>query len=160
MLIHPQFDPIAFSIGPLGVHWYGLMYLLGFLAFWLLGRRRAQDYWRGVTPTMLRTFFSGAFWRCAGRQAGLLSFLSACVVLDPSPSDLLGLAGRNECAWRSVGSAYRDGALCSQTWHAVLAAERILWLRSYLWDFFSAASGTLSMASFGAGQLRRTFRGP
>ena len=50
MLIHPQFDPIAFSIGPLGVHWYGLMYLLGFLAFWLLGRRRAQDYWRGVTP--------------------------------------------------------------------------------------------------------------
>lgn len=27
MLIHPQFDPIAFSIGPLGVHWYGLMYL-------------------------------------------------------------------------------------------------------------------------------------
>ena len=50
MLIHPQFDPIAFSIGPLGVHWYGLMYLLGFLAFWLLGRRRAQDDWRGVTP--------------------------------------------------------------------------------------------------------------
>lgn len=50
-------------------------------------------------------------------------FLSACVVLDPSPSDLLGLAGRNECAWRSVGSAYRDGALCSQTWHAVLAAD-------------------------------------
>ena len=67
MLIHPQFDPIAFSIGPLGVHWYGLMYLLGFLAFWLLGRRRAQDDWRDAyitkpfSPKLLRTFFSGAF---------------------------------------------------------------------------------------------------
>jgi len=28
-------NPIAFSIGPLAVHWYGIMYLLGFLG----GRR-------------------------------------------------------------------------------------------------------------------------
>jgi len=41
MLIHPQFDPIAISIGPLAVRWYGLMYLAGFLAFLWLGKRRA-----------------------------------------------------------------------------------------------------------------------
>jgi len=40
MLIHPQFDPVALSIGPLKVHWYGLMYLLAFLQFWWLGKRR------------------------------------------------------------------------------------------------------------------------
>ena len=28
--IHPQFDPIALSLGPVAIHWYGLMYLLGF----------------------------------------------------------------------------------------------------------------------------------
>ena len=42
MLIHPQFDPIAVAIGPLAVRWYGLMYLLAFLQFWWLGRRRIQ----------------------------------------------------------------------------------------------------------------------
>jgi len=40
VLIHPQFNPVALSLGPLSVHWYGLMYLLAFLQFWWLGRRR------------------------------------------------------------------------------------------------------------------------
>jgi len=40
MLVHPQFDPIAFSLGPLAVRWYGLMYLLAFASFFLLGRWR------------------------------------------------------------------------------------------------------------------------
>ena len=37
MLVHPQFDPIAVQAGPLAVHWYGLMYLIGFTLFYLLG---------------------------------------------------------------------------------------------------------------------------
>ncbi|MGB0129091.1 MAG: prolipoprotein diacylglyceryl transferase, partial [Rhodocyclaceae bacterium] len=43
MLIHPQFDPIAFSAGPLSVRWYGLMYLAGFALFIVLGRWRARQ---------------------------------------------------------------------------------------------------------------------
>jgi phosphatidylglycerol:prolipoprotein diacylglycerol transferase len=39
MLVHPQFDPIAFKLfGPLAVRWYGLTYLLGFALVWLVGR--------------------------------------------------------------------------------------------------------------------------
>jgi phosphatidylglycerol:prolipoprotein diacylglycerol transferase len=41
MLIYPGFDPIAFRIGPVKVHWYGIMYLLGFASGWWLGRVRA-----------------------------------------------------------------------------------------------------------------------
>jgi len=40
MLVHPQFDPVAVQLGPLAIHWYGLMYLAGFMAFLWLGRRR------------------------------------------------------------------------------------------------------------------------
>lgn len=40
MLHYPQFDPIAVQIGPLAVHWYGLMYLLGFALVWVLGKWR------------------------------------------------------------------------------------------------------------------------
>ena len=39
-MIHPQFDPIAFSLGPIAVRWYGLMYLLAFAAVLVLGRMR------------------------------------------------------------------------------------------------------------------------
>jgi phosphatidylglycerol:prolipoprotein diacylglycerol transferase len=35
-------DPIALSLGPVQIHWYGVMYLLGFIAAWWLGRRRVR----------------------------------------------------------------------------------------------------------------------
>jgi phosphatidylglycerol:prolipoprotein diacylglycerol transferase len=42
MLHYPEFDPVAVHLGPLAVRWYGLMYLIGFSAGWLLGRYRAK----------------------------------------------------------------------------------------------------------------------
>ena len=33
MLVHPQFDPIAIQLGPVGIHWYGLTYLVAFGLF-------------------------------------------------------------------------------------------------------------------------------
>ena len=42
MLVHPQFDPVAIHLGPFGIHWYGLMYLLGFVSFIWLGRKRLR----------------------------------------------------------------------------------------------------------------------
>ncbi|WP_332674384.1 prolipoprotein diacylglyceryl transferase [Aromatoleum sp.] len=42
MLIHPQFDPIAISIGPLAVRWYSLMYLVAFVLVIVLGRLHAR----------------------------------------------------------------------------------------------------------------------
>jgi phosphatidylglycerol:prolipoprotein diacylglycerol transferase len=43
MLIHPQFNPVAIAIGPLAVHWYGLMYVCAFAAFISLGRYRIRS---------------------------------------------------------------------------------------------------------------------
>jgi phosphatidylglycerol:prolipoprotein diacylglycerol transferase len=42
MIAYPDFDPVAFSIGGVKVHWYGLMYVVGFIAGWWLARRRAM----------------------------------------------------------------------------------------------------------------------
>lgn len=42
MIYLHDIDPIAFSLGPLPVHWYGVMYLLGFAAAWWLGRLRIR----------------------------------------------------------------------------------------------------------------------
>ena len=43
MLTHPQFDPVALAIGPVAIHWYGLMYLLAFFQFIALGRLRIRQ---------------------------------------------------------------------------------------------------------------------
>jgi phosphatidylglycerol---prolipoprotein diacylglyceryl transferase len=52
MLVHPQFDPIALSLGPIAIRWYGLMYVLAFAIFVLLGRVRVkQGLSRGLTAS-------------------------------------------------------------------------------------------------------------
>ena len=43
MFVHPDIDPVAVAIGPLAVHWYGLMYLLSFLIGWGLGIVRTKQ---------------------------------------------------------------------------------------------------------------------
>jgi len=43
MLVHPQFDPIALQVGPVAIRWYGLMYLVGFVLFIVLGKLRARQ---------------------------------------------------------------------------------------------------------------------
>ena len=42
MIQYPHLNPIALKIGPLRIHWYGIMYLLGFAAGWALARKRAS----------------------------------------------------------------------------------------------------------------------
>ncbi|GAA0225696.1 prolipoprotein diacylglyceryl transferase [Castellaniella daejeonensis] len=41
---YPHIDPIALQLGPIAIHWYGLMYLAGFGLAWLLGRWRIQHH--------------------------------------------------------------------------------------------------------------------
>ena len=53
MLVHPDINPVAFSIGPVAVRWYGLMYLAGFACAWWLGIRRIA---RGMAPVTREQF--------------------------------------------------------------------------------------------------------
>jgi phosphatidylglycerol---prolipoprotein diacylglyceryl transferase len=76
MLIHPQFDPVAVSLGPLAVRWYGLMYLAGFMAFLWLGRRRAaRQPWHGMTAAHLDDLlFYGVLGVIVGGRLGQVLF--------------------------------------------------------------------------------------
>jgi phosphatidylglycerol:prolipoprotein diacylglycerol transferase len=49
-LTYPNIDPIAISIGSLAIHWYGVMYLVGFAGGWWLARYRAGRPGSGWTP--------------------------------------------------------------------------------------------------------------
>src|SRR5690606_1246118 len=60
-------DPIAIQLGPIAIHWYGLMYLLGFAAVWFLGRRRIQQ---GRTDFTLRDLEDIIFYSIVGVVVG------------------------------------------------------------------------------------------
>lgn len=52
-LHYPTINAVAFSLGPIQVHWYGLMYLLGFGLAWLLARWRNKRYQLGWNDTQI-----------------------------------------------------------------------------------------------------------
>jgi phosphatidylglycerol:prolipoprotein diacylglycerol transferase len=83
MLVHPQFDPVAFSLGPIAVRWYGLMYLAGFALFWWLGRLRARDGWRGMSPKDVEDLlFYGVLGVIIGGRLGYVLFYKPGYYLD------------------------------------------------------------------------------
>jgi phosphatidylglycerol:prolipoprotein diacylglycerol transferase len=76
MLVHPQFDPIAFHLGPLAIRWYGLMYLAGFVLFVVLGKYRArQNLLTGWHPRDVDDMlFFGVFGVIIGGRLGYVLF--------------------------------------------------------------------------------------
>lgn len=78
-------DPIAFSIGPVAVHWYGIMYLIAFAAFWLLGERRRRAGRLPVGPTAFSDLaFYGMIGVIVGGRVGYMLFYATPELLgDP-----------------------------------------------------------------------------
>jgi phosphatidylglycerol:prolipoprotein diacylglycerol transferase len=75
MLTYPNIDPIAISIGPLKVHWYGLMYLIGFAAVWVLGKKRAEKPWSPIKPEAIEDLVTyGALGVILGGRIGYILF--------------------------------------------------------------------------------------
>lgn len=86
MLVHPQIDPVAIKLGPLAVHWYGLMYMVGFLAFLLLGRARLRQlaHLNWTTRDLDDLMFAGAIGVILGGRLGYVLFYKPSAYLaDP-----------------------------------------------------------------------------
>ncbi|MDO6514932.1 MULTISPECIES: prolipoprotein diacylglyceryl transferase [unclassified Neptuniibacter] len=74
MWVH-DIDPIAVALGPLKIHWYGLMYLVGFAAAWWLGVRRARRAGSGWSEEQISDIiFWGAMGVVLGGRAGYVIF--------------------------------------------------------------------------------------
>lgn len=128
MLIHPQFDPVALSLGPLAVRWYGLMYLLAFMQFLFLGRHRIAAYWhtRGWTMEQLDDLlFYGMLGVILGGRLGQVLFYEPAYYLA-HPLEILAV-------WKG-GMSFHGGFL------GVLVAA-LLWAGKQqrhaleVWDF-------------------------
>lgn len=85
MLKHPEFDPVAisipdftifgFTLGPIDVHWYGIMYLCGFAVAWFLGMHRAAKPWTPLARKQIEDLiFYAALGLVLGARFGYVFF--------------------------------------------------------------------------------------
>jgi phosphatidylglycerol:prolipoprotein diacylglycerol transferase len=90
MLVHPQFDPVALQLGPIAIHWYGLMYLVAFAQVILLGRWCiAHRPWTGWDAKMLDdVLFYGVLGVILGGRLGYVLFYKPAEYLA-HPFDIL-----------------------------------------------------------------------
>ncbi len=79
-----NFDPIAISIGPLDIHWYGIMYLLAFLTFWAIGSLVAvkRRWWGWSTQDVSDILFYGMLGVILGGRIGYMLFYGTDLLLE------------------------------------------------------------------------------
>ena len=83
MLTYPNIDPVVLSLGPVKIHWYGLMYLIAFTLAWWLGRRRAQQPNSGWKAEQIEDLiFYGALGVVLGARIGYVLFYNFSAFLD------------------------------------------------------------------------------
>lgn len=129
MLVHPQFDPVALQLGPLAVHWYGLMYLAGFMTFLWLGRKRISVLNNPKIDAKLLDdlLFYGVLGVILGGRLGYVLFYKAGYYAN-HPLDILSL-------WQGGMSFHGGflGVLIAMAWFA--HKQRLPWLQ--LTDFIA-----------------------
>ncbi|MEI6055643.1 MAG: prolipoprotein diacylglyceryl transferase [Lentisphaerota bacterium] len=83
MIILPEINPVAFKIGFLSIHWYGIMYLLGFLAAWFFGIKRSKrikGLWKSENISDL--IFYGMVGVLLGGRLGYVIFYNLSFYLN------------------------------------------------------------------------------
>jgi phosphatidylglycerol:prolipoprotein diacylglycerol transferase len=83
MLVFPQFDPVAISVGPISIHWYGVMYIIAFGGAWVLAnyrRNKIGNHWSSEQTSDL--VFYGAMGAVLGGRIGSVFFYNIDRFLD------------------------------------------------------------------------------
>ncbi len=85
MLTYPQIDPVALALGPLKIHWYGIMYLLAFASAYGLAVLRTKQSDRGWTEEYVSdVIFYGAIGVILGGRVGYMLFYQFdALLIDP-----------------------------------------------------------------------------
>ena len=146
MLLHPQFDPVAFSLGPLAVRWYGLMYLVAFVQFILLGRYRIRTRPGLLTVEQLDDLlFYGMLGVILGGRLGQVLFYEPAYYLA-HPLEILAV-------WKG-GMSFHGGFL------GVLAAMG-LWSRKHRIAWFDVTDFIAPLVPLGlaAGRIGNFING-
>ncbi|MEZ0232355.1 MAG: prolipoprotein diacylglyceryl transferase [Methylophilaceae bacterium] len=149
MLIHPQIDPVAIHIGPFGIHWYGLMYLIGFMSLLLLGKLRIRNTpalgWKESDIDDL--LFYGALGVILGGRLGYVVFYQPAYYLS-HPLEILFL-------WQGGMSFHGGflGVLTAMIFFARKTGKRWLNVMDFVAPLVPIGLGAGRMGNFINGEL-------
>ena len=103
---YPQIDPVAIQLGPVAIHWYGLMYLAAFVGCGLLISRRARRADLPLAPGLISDLINtGALGVILGGRLGYMLFYDLQAWIQ-DPLKVLDLGWRNELPrWINWGGA-------------------------------------------------------
>jgi len=83
MLTYPDIDAVALYLGPLKIHWYGIMYLVGFGAAWWLGQVRARQPHTPLNQEQVADLiFYGAIGAVLGGRVGYILFYDFAAYME------------------------------------------------------------------------------
>jgi phosphatidylglycerol:prolipoprotein diacylglycerol transferase len=91
MIPYPNINPVAWKIGPINIHWYGVMYLIGFIAAWSLALYRAKKphyHSSWTSETIADLIFYAALGVVVGGRLGYMLFYDFPTLIH-SPLSLL-----------------------------------------------------------------------
>lgn len=147
MLTYPEIDPVALSLGPLSIRWYGLMYVLAFAQFWWLARRRiASRPELGWTAAQLDDLlFYGAMGIILGGRLGEVLFYQPLYYFS-HPFEILAI-------WK--GGMSFHGGFCG------LLVALLLWSRRYRQNWLETTDFIAPLVPLGlmAGRLGNFING-
>ena len=85
MFVYPEINPVAISIGPINIAWYGIMYMLGFVASYFLALSRVEKHWSPITKEQVdNLIFYAVFGVILGGRLGYKIFYDTeQLVSDP-----------------------------------------------------------------------------
>ena len=83
MIAYPEIDPVVVALGPVKIHWYGMMYLIAFASVWWLGKRRASQPHSIMRPDQIDDLvFYGALGAVLGGRIGSVFFYNIDSFID------------------------------------------------------------------------------
>jgi phosphatidylglycerol:prolipoprotein diacylglycerol transferase len=121
VLVHPQFDPVLVSLGPIAVRWYGLMYVIAFIVVIVLGKLRVrQGLGHGMTVRDVDDILVyGVFGVILGGRLGYVLFYKPGYYLE-HPHEILQI-------WAG-GMSFHGGFI-----GVLLAVALFCWIKKKRW---------------------------
>jgi phosphatidylglycerol:prolipoprotein diacylglycerol transferase len=147
LLVHPQFDPIALHLGPLSIRWYGLMYVLAFIAVIVLGKWRIRHgFGEGLQERDVDdVLVYGVFGVILGGRLGYVLFYKPHFYLD-NPGEILKI-------WTG-GMSFHGGFI-----GVMVAVALFCWIRKRRWLSMMDLIAPIAPLGLAAGRIGNFING-
>lgn len=143
MIPFPHIDPVAFKVGPVAVHWYGLSYIVGIALGWgLLHDRAARSDGRWTRDQVADLVFYAALGGVLGGRLGYILFYN----FESYLANPLGIFK----VWQG-GMSFHGGALgmsLALAWYARAGKRPFLELADFLVPVIPIGLGLGRLANF------------